>query len=118
MAHSIAFLKSILGTEFGRSAKGRCLKIQTVIILYEQHAGRPKVVISATFSGAAVTDSDELQRPVHGIDVNRGSGSDVIVIKAAVIHQDSFHTPHPYEFNFFSMHKVREKLAKVSRYGF
>lgn len=72
---------------------------------------------SATISGTGMTDPDEFQRFLRGVNLNSRSGSHLIVINAVVVHQDSFAIPYPYEIPGTSMEKVPKALADVSTYG-
>lgn len=75
------------------------------------------VVGSATISNVCVPDLDEIQLRLHGVDLNRWSSSDIIVIKAALIHKDRFPIPYSYELRSSSMEEVSETLGYVFKYG-
>lgn len=96
---------SVPTNDFGKSGKHRGLKPNTDVILYEELDGRRNGLVSATISGADMTDPDESQSLLHGVDLNRGSGYHLVVMKAAVIHTDSFLIPIP-EFHSVSIDKV------------
>lgn len=65
-----------------------------------------------------MTDHDEFQLPLHGVDLNGGPGSNLMSVVAAVIHKDSFLIPYPYELRCASRDKVPETLRHLSKYGF
>lgn len=92
-------LKPVFVNNFDESAKNRGLKIDTKVVLYDGLDGRRKVVGSDTISDAGVTDPNEFKRRLHGVYQNHGSGSDLIVIKAVVIHKDRSLISYPYEFH-------------------
>lgn len=56
MFSDIAFIKSVLGNNFGRNAKDGVVKVDTVVVRYEEKNGRPNVVASERISGAGVSD--------------------------------------------------------------
>lgn len=61
---------------------------------------------------------DKLHSHLHGVDVNRGSGYEPIVINGVVIEKDSFSVPYPNGFHYMSMDEVPETLRDVSSHGF
>lgn len=73
---------------------------------------------SAKISRTGVTDRGEFYRRAHDVDLNRGSGSCVIIIKAVSIHKNRFSTPHLYEFHYTSMDKAPAGLRDAFKYGF
>lgn len=77
--HSI--LQSIIDNDFDKSAKHRGLKVDTDVVLYENLECLAKDVCSATISVTGLTDPDEFHCRLHGIDLNRGNGSDLLVKK-------------------------------------
>lgn len=92
----IVFRKSDLGNWFGQSAKYRGLKIYMDVTLYDKQDGSSKVVnIGRSFS-ADTTGSDEFQRNLHGVDLNRARGADYIFIGADKILMDKFLLSYPY----------------------
>lgn len=118
MSPTIAFFQSVLGNEFGKSAKDSGLKVYTDVILYKELEGRSKVVGAAIVSGASMTDSDEFQHRLHCFGRNRVLGSDLIVVTAIVIHKDSFPISCPYELNYTTTDEVPELLEDVPEYGY
>lgn len=115
---SKSFSKSIVDNEFGKSAKDCGLKIDTDVVLYERLNGGSEVVVSLSISGAGVSDPDEVQRHLHGVDPGRGSGCYLLVIRALVNHECSFPILYPYGFHCTSNDAVPESLENVSMYGF
>lgn len=75
----------------GKYAKNNAQKIDTNVMQWEKQNGRPKDAGSEPFSSADVTDPDEVQRFVYGVDLNRGSGFDLIFIEA-VLHRNKWIT--------------------------
>lgn len=114
--HSI--FESILGNDFGKSAKHWCLKADADVILHEEPDGRPTVAGSATISGVDFTDPNKTQRHFNYVDLNRVSGADLIGMRAVVIHKDTFLISYPYEFHRTFLYEVSLTLADVSKYGF
>lgn len=86
--HSI--FMSFLGNYSRNSAKDRGRKIDTDVKRFEEPDVIPKSVSPAIICRAVSTDPDEFQRRFHGIDLTCGSGFDLIVIRAVVIHKDTF----------------------------
>lgn len=84
----------------------------------EKHDDVPRAVSSVTVSSAGVTDPDQFQRRVYGADLNLRSGFDLILIKAVVIHNDSFLIPYLYVFYCTSIEEVPETLGNVSKCDF
>lgn len=113
---SIVIFKPDFCTDYRKYAKERGLKIDTDVVLYEEQDGRVKVVGSAAAYGVGGTDPDESQRCFHGFDLKRLSSSDLSVLKAAVIHKDSFSIPYIYRFRWISIYEVKETLADVSKF--
>lgn len=66
-----------------------------------------KVVGSGRTSVADVTDPDKLPRRLHDVDLNRGSGSGLFVMKGVVIMKDILSISHFYEFLSTSMEYFR-----------
>lgn len=58
----------MLRNEFGKTAKARCSKIETNVAAYSEQDELTKILRSTTISGAYVTDLDEIQRHLHGIN--------------------------------------------------
>lgn len=73
------------------------LKIDTDVFLYKEQVGLTKFVGSARIYVAGVVDLDELKRCAHGVVLNRWFGSDLIIMKAAVIHKNSFPVLYPFD---------------------
>lgn len=90
MSSSKAPFISVLSNDLGKYAKDRVLNFNTSFIFYEVQEVYLKVMESITVSGAGVTDANRFQRRLHGVDQNRQSGSDSIVIRVVVLHRDSF----------------------------
>lgn len=90
---------SVLGTDFGKSGKECGLKLDSNIVPYEEQDGRPAVVGSVRISTTGVTNPDKFQGRLHGLDLNLGTVSAVIVLNTVVVQKDSFHIPNPYEFH-------------------
>lgn len=90
MSPSIAAFKLSSAMTSANLQKDGGLKIDTDLVVQEELDGRDRVVGSEKISGAAVADPDEFQRLLHGVDLNRVSGSGFIVIKAAVRHKKGF----------------------------
>lgn len=108
--------KSVLCNNAGKSAKNRGLKIDTEVVLHGRLDGRPKLVISAAVSGVEVTDLQRFQLCLHKVHMNRGSLSDLIIMKAVVIHMQSFSILYAYEVYCITIGEVVEILAHVCEY--
>lgn len=89
------FFNSALRNDFGKSSEDRSLKIETDVVLYGEKDSRAEVVDRETISVLSVTDSDEFQFRLHGVDLGSGSASDLIVIIGVVIHKNSFRNAYP-----------------------
>lgn len=111
---SISVYKSVLGFDFSKSAKEHGLKINATIVLHEDQDVRTKPFGSATISGAVLTDPNEFQRLLHGVNLNHGPGSVFIVMEAVVIKKDNLSIPPPYEFHRNLMDAVPEIFGDVS----
>lgn len=117
MSPSIEIFKSVLGNDFGKSAKDHGLKVNTNVVLYEELDCGPKIMGSATISDVDVTDPDVLQRLLYGVDLNGGSGYVLIVINTVVIDKDNVPILYPYGFHCTLLYEVRETLGDVSKRG-
>lgn len=115
---SVYFFILFLRIVFGNSAKYHSLKNFTDVIIYEEQDDRTKVVGLEMISSAGMPNLHECQRHLHTVYLNRGSGSDVIVVKAVVIQKKSFTMRYPYELHCSSTEDVPETLPDVSKYGF
>lgn len=114
----IAYFKSVLGNAYDKSVTDRGLKIDTTLVPCEDQRGRTREVSSVTFSGMGLTNLDDLQRPPQCVDLNLRSGSDLIVIKVAITHKDSFSIPYPFELICSLMDGVLQTLVMISKYCF
>lgn len=72
----------------------------TDVVLYEEQNGPPNVVGSTSTSDTGVTGLDNFQRCLHGFELSRGLGSNVIVVNAVVNQNDSFLVAFLYEMHF------------------
>lgn len=111
---SISFFKSVHGNDFGKSTKDRGLKIETGVVLYEEQDVRRKLARFATSSGEGLANVNEIKRRFHAVDLNRGLGSTLIVIRAVVIKKSSSVISYPYEHYCISRDKVSETLWTCS----
>lgn len=93
----------VLGNDFDKAAKHRGLKVKTDVVYYEDQYNKLMVVGSPIIFGSSITDRTELQRRLHDVNLNSGSGSDLIVIKGVLFRIDSFLNPYIYDFNCTSM---------------
>lgn len=118
MLSSMAFFKSVLGNHFGKPAKCRGLKIDTVVVLYGKQYGSSKVMRSERISDAGVASPDEFQRLVHGIGLNRGSCSDLNFENAVVIQKNIILVWYRYQFCCTLKNGVPETLRDVYIYAF
>lgn len=65
-----------------------------------------------------MTDRDEAQRCLLGVDLGPGSSSALFVINSVVIQKNSFSVPVLYEFHCTSIEDVPETLGDRSRSRF
>lgn len=113
-----AVITSILGNDFSRSAKDHYLKIETDVVLHGQLYDRPKVEGSSTILETGVTDPDDFRCRLYGVNLIRGSGSALIVLKAVATHKDSLPIRYHYVFHCTPTNEVPQTLEDVSKYGF
>lgn len=92
-----SMFKSDLGDYLCKYAKDRDLKIDNHVMIYEGHDCTTKLVDSAGIFGVDMTDTDEFQRRLQGIDLSRKSYSDLVVINAVIAQNDSFTVPRLYK---------------------
>lgn len=121
LPHYVSFhriFKSVLGDDSDQAAKDCGLILDTSVTLYKNQGWGRKVLRSAIIPGVGSTDSDEFQCCIHGVNLNCWSASDLIVMKAVVLHRNSFCIPCLYEFGCASMDKVSKPLTDKSKYGF
>lgn len=78
-------LERVSKNDLAKSAKDRFLKIDTDVVICREQIGNPNSVGSATITGSGVSDPEEFLRHLHGVDLNRGLGTDIIVIKALAL---------------------------------
>lgn len=69
--------------------------IDTDVVLYKKQHDKPKPVGPATIYNTGLTDYGELQYFLYDVDLNCGSGSVFIVMKAVVIKRYSFPIAYP-----------------------
>lgn len=116
MSSSIVFFKSVLSNYFCESAKYRGLKIEYDFVPHEMPAGRPNVMVSVTILCTGVTDPNEFQRLLHGINRKHGSAYDLIAINVVLIQNESLLLSCPYDIYSTSVGKASETLAAVFPY--
>lgn len=94
------------------------MNVDTHVLLFEKEDCRPKAVDSAKISGARVIELIKFQRRLHGVGLNRWSGSDIIVLKALEIRRNSLSIPYFSELRCTSTDNIPVTLKDVSKYGF
>lgn len=107
MYHCNEFSNSGLGNYFGKSARECGLTIDTNVALYGKQDDRPKIVSSETIAGTSIAALDEFEHHLYGVDLNRRSKADFIVVGAVVINKDSFFLPIPVNFTSLRWMKFR-----------
>lgn len=65
----------------------------------------------------SLSNLDEIKRPLNGIGLNRGPGTDIVVITAVVIYEDSFSLLYANELRCL-FEKVAETLSEKFKYVF
>lgn len=118
MTPSISVFKSVLVNDLGKFPKEAVLNIDTNVVSYEDHNATPKDVGSVISFHAGVADFDEFQRRIHGVDLNLGSDSDLIVTKAVVLKKDTSVIPDLYELQSTMMNEVPKNFGDPSTYDF
>lgn len=114
MSPSLPFFTSVLGNDFGNAAKYHGREFGIEVVLPKHHNSSIKAVDSVRSSGAGVTDTAEIKRRLHGVDLRHESGSDLIAVKAVVIQNDSFPILYPYVFHCTAMNDWLETLGHAS----
>lgn len=99
MSLTIAFFKSVLCNDIGKTANSYCLKINTNGTVYFKQDDPTKVVVLGKSIGVNVTDLVSFQHHPHDRLLNHGLSSDFISKNAVLIHKDSFSIPRTYEFH-------------------
>lgn len=118
MSPPIPFFNSTLGNDLGKSAKDHRLKNWHRRRTSGEQDGSGKAVGLVGICGVAVTDRDEFQRFLHGVDLNHGLGTNLIIRKPVVILKDSSSVLYRYEFHCTSIVEILEPLGDVSEYVF
>lgn len=117
LAPYIVLFRSVLCDDSVMTVKDRSLKIYSKVVPYEEQDGSPKVFAFARIAGAGMTDLDEFQRRLYGVDPNHGYGSDLTAISTVVGQKVSFPISYPYKFYCTLMDGVLLLLGDVSTYG-
>lgn len=115
---SIALFKSVFGNDVVKAAKDRGLKTDADVVHSDEQDGRPTSVGSAKVSDPGLTDSDEFQGLLHGSNLIRGFGPELIVRKAEVILKISFPILYRNELHCANMEDFQETLQDLYNYGF
>lgn len=91
-------LNSIVGNDFGKSAKDHGLEIDASVALYGKQDSNVNILSSTISSGAGTTDLSGPRSHLHDVAFNFGSKVNLIVIRAVVYLIDSLLPPHAYKF--------------------
>lgn len=87
-------------------------------MLYRKPDDKPKIIDSATISGASVTNPDELQCHIRRVALDRIPGPDHFIMKQIVARKDSLLLPYVYKGRRISPEEKCKTVGDVSMYDF
>lgn len=90
MPLSVAFLKSVLRSDFDNTEKEQDLEIGSIVGLYGQQKSSPKIARSTKLSGLVESYPEKFKYPFHFAAVKRGPEIDLNIITVVVALEDNF----------------------------